>query len=251
MTELNIIGCTCGNYKTLQALLRKMPDALPLAAGNMLNKGRESKQVLDFFMRSGKAVMGCYEHQLIDFFTGTSFYDPALWCLYNGGDALLYSYFPDEFLAFWHRYHTQERRTPADYIDGFRTIVKGFPVETMEWLRSLPLYHREENILISHGALHPDLALEECCDLKVGFFNLPELTARDLEEHTDPNDNILWNRTPPKRRAEYFQIFSQAGEQGVRPLEDSGGMFGMSLDAADRLVGLHLPSFKVYEQAWL
>ena len=42
-------------------LLKKCPDYLPISVGDMIDRGPDSKKVLDFFMAGGKAILGNHE----------------------------------------------------------------------------------------------------------------------------------------------------------------------------------------------
>ena len=78
----NIIGDVHGEYKTLMALLKKMPDYQPLFLGDMIDRGPDSKKVLDFAMKHGKAVLGNHEHMMIDAYRKGGYYQNSLWVLW-------------------------------------------------------------------------------------------------------------------------------------------------------------------------
>ena len=46
---MNLIGDIQGNYHTLRALLKQMPDEEPVSVGDMVDRGPRSKEVLEFF----------------------------------------------------------------------------------------------------------------------------------------------------------------------------------------------------------
>ena len=86
---MNLIGDIQGNYHTLRALLKQMPDEEPVSVGDMVDRGPRSKEVLEFFRLHGKALLGNHEHMMLDYFKGTEIYMPHIWLL-NSGDATLY-----------------------------------------------------------------------------------------------------------------------------------------------------------------
>ena len=64
---VNIISDIAGNYKTLMALLEKMPqDEEIISVGDMVDRGPRSKEVIEFFMNNenATAIMGNHEHMM-------------------------------------------------------------------------------------------------------------------------------------------------------------------------------------------
>ena len=59
---MNLIGDIQGNYHTLRALLKQMPDEEPVSVGDMIDRGPRSKEVLEFFRLNGKALPVSYTH---------------------------------------------------------------------------------------------------------------------------------------------------------------------------------------------
>jgi len=91
----NVIGDIAGNYKTLMALLDKMPKGKVIAVGDIVDRGPNSKEVIDFFMKNEDktmALMGNHEHMMVDYYNGNiENYSSDIW-LYNGGETTLSSY---------------------------------------------------------------------------------------------------------------------------------------------------------------
>ena len=54
---MNLIGDIAGNFKTLLALLKKMPDDEPIGLGDLNDRGPRSREVFDFFMKNGKSFL--------------------------------------------------------------------------------------------------------------------------------------------------------------------------------------------------
>ena len=62
---MNIIGDIAGNYLTFLALIKKMPDDPIVSVGDMIDRGPRSKEVLEWFMRHGSALLGNHEHLML------------------------------------------------------------------------------------------------------------------------------------------------------------------------------------------
>ena len=48
---MNLIGDIHGNYQTLLALLKQMPDEEPVSVGDMIDRGPLSRKEHEFFMK--------------------------------------------------------------------------------------------------------------------------------------------------------------------------------------------------------
>lgn len=86
----NVIGDIAGNYKTLLALIDKMPKGKIVAVGDIVDRGPRSKQVVEYFMEQVKlgnaeCLLGNHEHMMIDHYRQTHMYDSYIWHM-NGGD---------------------------------------------------------------------------------------------------------------------------------------------------------------------
>ena len=54
---MNLIGDIHGNYQTLLALLKQMPDEESVSVGDMIDRGPRSRKVLEFFMKPPLAYL--------------------------------------------------------------------------------------------------------------------------------------------------------------------------------------------------
>jgi len=122
----NIIGDIAGNYETLLALLKKMPDGEVISVGDMIDRGPRSKEVVEWFMKNGKAILGNHEHMMLDFINKTHFYQEGIW-FYNGGTAT------------------------------WRSFKMNIPDEVVSWMEKLPLYMEIDKTLVSHSFVDYDL----------------------------------------------------------------------------------------------
>lgn len=123
--KINIIADIAGRFDELQELLAKMPEAdLVLSVGDMMDRGAQSKQVIDWFMSNPKAeaVYGNHEDLMVQ---GVKHGDKNTW-LYNGG------------------YNTLDSYTD---VDGNTDV----PVEHIEWLEKRPMYFQTDDLFVSHA----------------------------------------------------------------------------------------------------
>lgn len=244
MQEYNIIGDIAGQYDTLLALLSKMPStAAPLSVGDMIDRGPKSKEVLEFFMNQGKAILGNHEHFML-----TEYYKPlyerGIW-LANGGKATLKSFYPDldEELLRSYMYVDYFRPNRDEALEQgevyYKKLVSELPANILEWLKELPLYLMEDGLFVSHAPKNPTLSLERVCDLDV--------SVRKLE------DSIIWNRGTSRRMENYIQIAGHNSSRSVRHISDQQGVYAIDIDtsSAKILTGIHWPSLVIYQQEYL
>jgi hypothetical protein len=214
---VNIIGDIAGRYDTLMALLKKMPDEEVISIGDMVDRGPKSKEVLDFFMKNGRAVLGNHEHMMgCEYGRFHSPYTQFLWT-YNGGDATLRS--------FGLSLNSKEGgEVLAPYLD---------------WIERLPLFLIEEGLFLSHAPVSPFVS---------SYRNCLEISRRKTLE-----DSLIWNRfTPPKPMEGLFQVFGHNNWQGGEffTTEESKKPHALCIDRSghDALMGLHWPSMTLYKQ---
>lgn len=131
----NIIGDIAGQYKALMALIEQMPDEEVISIGDMVDRGPQSKEVIEWFMANGRAILGNHEHMMLDQYNKMGgYYQDGIW-IWNGGGFTLESF------------------------NGF------IPDNIIYWVKNLPKYLEIDNMLISHAFIHPSLNLDEACDI--------------------------------------------------------------------------------------
>lgn len=202
----NIIGDIAGRYDELMLLLDKMPqDAEVISVGDMIDRGPKSKEVVEWFMKNGRAILGNHETLCLDFYGKMDCpynYYPANCWSWNGGDATLVSF---------------EGNVPA---------------EVLTWMEHLPMYLEIEGCLVSHSFPLYSETLEEACDLGNSIYGRDEYS-------------IIWSRIPPNRRDEYIlQIAGHNSQWGLRWFEDDDGKYALCLDDSRKggcLTGAYLP----------
>jgi serine/threonine protein phosphatase 1 len=217
---MNIIGDIAGRYDTLMALLKKMPDEEVVSVGDMVDRGPKSKEVLDFFMKNGRAVLGNHEHMMgCEYGRFPSPYQQGLWVSYNGGRATLRN--------FGLSLDSKEEGVLTPYLD---------------WIEKLPLFLIEDGLFISHAPISPFSASYKDC--------LEVSNRRTFE------DSVIWNRmTPPKPMEGLFQVFGHNNWQGGEFFKQKGNKkpHALCLDKSryEVMMGLHWPSMKIYEQEYI
>lgn len=214
----NIIADVAGQYDTLMALIKKMPPGEYISLGDMVDRGPKSKEVVEFFMKNGKAILGNHEHMMIDSYREHGYYAWNTWER-NGG-----------------------RKTVESYAGPFGYTKQHIPEEVIRWMEKLPKYMVIEDILLSHSFLAQGMSLENAC--KLGTTS-DSLTC---------DASIIWNRGEPVRHPDYkLQICGHNSQFGLERWADEQGEYAICLDdsAEKRLTGLHLPSMVVYQQDYI
>ena len=217
---MNLIGDIQGNYRTLQALLKQMPDDEPVSVGDMVDRGPRSLEVLEFFRLHGEALLGNHEHMMLDYFKGSGIYVPGLW-LMNSGDATLSS--------------LKLERSGS------------LPEELRDYLESLPLMLLREGLLVTHAPIHRRWRLED-------------IASPDHLERSPMEQSVIWNREDPIPRDGYFQVFGHNGYRYVRAqffdrrfviLPESAYAVCIDTVRGQVLSGLHWPSCRIFEQEYI
>lgn len=117
------VGDVHGCYKTLMALIDKLPHNRLIFVGDLIDRGPQSKDVVDYVIKNNHyCVMGNHEDMMTE---------PAMnrmW-LNNGGDKTLKSYKDEE-----------------------GNFVYEFEIHK-EWMEKLPLVIEYKNFIITHSAV--------------------------------------------------------------------------------------------------
>lgn len=144
MKTLAILTDIHGCKKTLDAMLKKLPaDAEIICLGDMIDRGPDSKGVIEWAMRNSiRCCLGNHEHMMVDFLDsvkkGTpSQYMDGIWFM-NGGSDCAISF--------------GQKDSPMEF---------DIPDAVHAWMAALPTYiiHNEfPHVLLSHTGwgMHPD-----------------------------------------------------------------------------------------------
>lgn len=218
---LNIIGDIAGQYKTLLALIAKMPRCKVLAVGDLIDRGPRSREVIEYFQSNPQhsALLGNHEHMMLCECRDNGIYQSGIWFV-NGGRTTLKSY---------------GSMVPQFGPNGIITTI---PESVLKWVERLPLYLDLDNVFVSHSFVCPDLTIKQVLDIN----NL------QLQDY-----NILWNREYPKRMPGKFQIAGHNSHWGLRRFGDEQGEFAIGIDTSRQnvLTGIHYPSMTIYQQPYI
>jgi len=214
---MNIISDIAGQYKTLMALLKKMPDDYVLGVGDLVDRGPDSSKVIEWFMEKekmgeGNSLLGNHEHLMVDYYKQYNLYEKGTW-FYNGG---------------------------GDTFDSFNGYIAP---EIIRWLEHRPLYKIiNEQFLVSHAFVHSNFNLKEVCDMVWKYDT----------NNIDFDYSIIWNRSRPIRR-ELYQIAGHNSQFGLKRFSDDEGEFAIGIDTSREkvLTGIHIPSMKIYQQEYI
>lgn len=219
-----------GCYKTLMALIAKLPKGVPLTfAGDLIDRGPDSKSVVEFVKSGGyDCVVGNHEIMMIGELqfraepdsTEDAFVDDysGIWTM-NGGDKCMNSY-RDE--------------------NGKLDIVK--LKEHLEWLRTLPYYME-----------YPELKDKEGRHLLVTHSTAAEVWGIVQPDTGAFKNAVTWDRIPyPQKIEGIYNVYGHTPQQHKATVKehfaciDTGGYFKRT--PYGRLTALQFPEMIVYEQ---
>lgn len=212
-----IIGDIAGQFKTLQALLAKMPEGTPISVGDMIDRGPQSKEVLEFFKEgNGIAIKGNHEDLFVDFVKDQKRYYQGCW-LDNGGTTT-----------------AKQFQDSAGFCD--------IPVELINWVEGL-----SESMVIS---IPSDNGLWSTCLVT----HAPDHCDKGLARTRPLDYGILWNRdeTSVLQTSDQFQLFGHNSHWDGRVFMNGAVPYAQCLDTyQNKLIGMHWPSMRVYEQEFI
>jgi len=182
-----IIGDVHGCIKTLEALLKKLPENDTICfTGDLIDRGPGSREVVELVMERGyDCVLGNHEYMMLaarralpkekaNPYAGLR--DAALLWEYNGGVETAESY------GGW-----------------------DFPQEHLDWMNTLPAYksyscanEKGLKLLVSHSMVARGNRLE------------------DAEERLWRSDSIIWHRGDPEEFTQYYHVFGHTPHKDPR-----------------------------------
>jgi len=191
-----IIGDVHAEYKTLLALLQKLPkNANIIFVGDLIDRGVNSAEVIALVREKGyDVVLGNHEDMMIHY--GKSFLkgypnttNPSFLHTWynNGGDATLFSY---NLLKY-------DKKEGLVCVENKEQLLRF--QDDIAWLESLPLYKKlpykinNKQVVISHAS---------CADV--------------WHHHNNPKgfetfrEYALWNRKDPSPQSEIYNIFGHS-----------------------------------------
>lgn len=208
----NVIGDIAGQYKTLLALIDKMPDDEIISIGDMVDRGPRSKEVIEYFMNNGRAILGNHEHMMIDAHSDTDYYQPGVWVM-NGGDKTLNSY---------------GMQVPENVISWCRGLSKSIELD--------------DGVLVTHAFIRPNFFLKDV--VYVGqHWSDPECDRSIIWNRAEPIRH-------PDYKMQLAGHNSQFGYH--RWSDDEGEFaICLDASSQKVLTGIHTPTMEVYQQEYI
>ena len=184
-----IIGDIHGMLRPLRTLVaevrRQDPDSRLIFTGDYVNRGPESRGVIDYLLTLENAgfIRGNHDDIFDLVVNGQCYADNAargdrvaafLWFMKYGLDATLLSYDCE--------YAMLDSLTERCNVDLLDRMAQEIPSTHLEFIRKLPPVYDDHDLFVVHGKWDPDEFAEE-----------PNLTAR-LEKQPHRRHQLLWGR---------------------------------------------------------
>lgn len=241
---MNFIADVAGQYESLVRLLGKMPEERTVFLGDLIDRGPESRRVVELVRGHHECVLGNHEHMMMEWVSGRARYG-NVWTA-NGGYATLANYAIGE----------ASQKPTKEIIDD------------AHWMGTLPLFIETDHVFASHAPW----GAYESFELVTKLWLPP--AGFSLEER--PNGrSLIWNRRNPMVRrfkdadglsvAPFgkikLQVFGHNPEPKVQEFkhgDDDGNeiLFSMGIDCSCARVttGLHVDdetgAVKIYQEAY-
>lgn len=233
--ELNVIGDIHGDFAALQALIEIMPKAPILSVGDLVDRGANSKDVIQYFMDSpnASAIVGNHELMMLTALRDDPWdhYLP-IWAE-NGGKETLKSY----------GLEYSRRLVAKDYCSDALTAA-------LDFIGNLPVAVRFKDFVISHAPLDNKVwqsAIKAEEDLKNVSFKSPEAMKALQKEWRRTAESFVWNKSDPDQIDGLVGIYGHCWFQKSF-VDIKGDLYARCIDglAEGLLVGLNLPSGKIF-----
>lgn len=234
-----LISDVHGYYKTLSSLINKLelqyPDHKIIVLGDLIDKGKKSKEVVELIKKNHFALLGNHDLFMLLNSNPNLWTDPySLWNINNG------------------------KRTQRSY--GGRWKLKNYPDykrifrEHVEWLGSLPMVIHLPNIKINKKELHLSHAdLNNSLFEFNGLENLKNSLINNKRSEVITNyeeskfSNILWNSIRKEEHEDTKKIFNVFGHfaQDEVILEENYACIDTRVYNDNKLSSLVLPEMKI------
>ena len=184
---INTAGDPTGFGDSFKLLHKQMPEGVFWGVGDLVDRGPDSKGVLDYFIDNNlNSVMGNHDHMMLfekiknNPGVNSRLYRDGCW-LYNGGDATM------ESLGVYH----ERDFDPINFTKYF------------DYIEKMPLRFEEGNLMITHAPIS---------DRKnKRVFDLGEINKN---EHL-LDISALWNRYGPTKVPGKFQVYGHNSPKGI------------------------------------
>jgi hypothetical protein len=184
---INTAGDPTGFGDSFKLLYGQMPKGRFVGVGDLVDRGPDSKGVLDFFIDNGlETVMGNHDHMMLfeairnEPGVNKRLYPPGCWG-YNGGDDTLESF-------------------------GIQHLSDLDPIalkKYFDFIRQMPLRFEEGNLMITHAPI------SDRRNKKV--FDLAEINKNEYLLDV----SALWNRSGPTKVPGKFQVYGHNSPRGI------------------------------------
>lgn len=224
MNSRIVIGDVHGSYKTLMALVAKLPVGVPITfAGDLVDRGPDSRKVVQFVIENGyDCVRGNHEQMMIEHVTNTA---------------------APEYMNKWTDFTANGGLNTLNSYTGFPEDLK-FHVD---WMRALPVYVEYKDIKGENGR---HLVVSHSAIGKVWDWSEErrKQMVKQFESH------IMWDRDRFEDRPEIYNVFGHTPrpnpvlksfyaniDTGACFKRDGNGMYG-------QLTALQYPEMIVTQQ---
>lgn len=184
---INTAGDPTGFGDSFKLLHKQMPEAPFWCVGDLIDRGPDSKGVLDYFMANGlNSVMGNHDHMMLyekiknNPDVQKRLYPSDCW-LDNGGDMTLESLGVKNIADF----------EPANFVEYF------------DYIQNMPLRFEQDDLIITHAPI------SDRNNKKV--FDLKEINKNEYLLDV----SALWNRSGPTKVPGKFQVYGHNSPRGI------------------------------------
>lgn len=184
---INTVGDPTGFAESLDLLYKQMPEGILWGVGDLIDRGPDSKGVMDFFIDNGhKTVMGNHDHMMLfeviknEPGVNSRLYPYDCWIGNGGGETL------DSF--------------------GLRHQSDLDPValkKYFDYIKQMPLRFEQDGLIITHAPI------SDRKNKKV--FDLKEINKNEFLLDV----SALWNRFPPSKVPGKFQVYGHNSPRGI------------------------------------
>lgn len=227
--QIYIIGDVHGCYKTLLALIKKLPENAKLCfVGDLCDRGKNTKDVIEFVKSNNyDCVLGNHESYFIELAETAIIYDwrrnIKLWLKYNGG-----------------------KETIDSYRDENGKVNKSLILEHIEWLSKLSLFNEykdkrtEDNryLVVSHSHVYDKWDNRYCDENSKGYRVF--------------KDTIHYSRNKDFDNSDIFNVFGHTptSEPLINQYKASIDLGCVYKEESEegKLCALEFPSMKLYIQ---
>lgn len=256
-----VIGDIHGCFKTLEALIKKLPKEVDeiFTVGDLIDRGPNVKEVVQFCIDNNvKSVRGNHEDMFLDFLGYSDDYDEGKYpSEKNGGEATIRSYDNGIFEmnggeTTIKQYGGNAFKIKSMYGDEYCSSPCNIPDSHLEYFKNMPIFIETDDFVISHAGVHPIYVDGEYCQ---GKWN---------DGSDKANQSLMWNRNGVANIGK-FQIFGHTPNKDVTPvikwnaLKEEDEMIGINIDTggyyANRgfgiLSAIVMPSGEIIQQQYI